>query len=371
MRLLIVTFLVAILTSCSEGSDGNSLSGTAIGFADGTELYWQKVNENNQPEILDTLVIENGRFGKRLEATDGAELRLLSDPATRSNFLVFNENQSIKLTIYRDSMFASKASGGRSNELYSEYNSTIREYAKLRKEKMAAYQKARQEQDGIMVNILQEENNELMASERAFKRQFVQENPNSLFTMIILSELIEKKQITADEAREIVANTKPEILETSIGSTLKASLDAMKNIEIGGIAPDFEAPNPQGETVSLASVKGKYTLIDFWASWCKPCRYENPNLVKAYNEYHDQGFNIIGVSLDQPNGKERWLKAIQDDGLPWPQISNLQFWQDPIARMYNVHAIPASFLLDENGVIIARDLRGAQLEAKLASLFSN
>ena len=371
MRLLIVTIFAAILTSCSGGSDGKTLSGTAIGFADGTELYWQKVNENNQPEVLDTLIVKGGKFEAALEEADGSELRLLSDPATRKNFLVFNENQSIKVAIYRDSMQASKASGGRSNELYAEYNKTIREYAKLRKEKMDAYQKARLEQDGIMVNILQEENNELMASERAFKRQFVENNPNSLFTLLILSELIEKKQITADDARKIVADTKPEIMETSIGTTLKQSLEAMKNVEIGGIAPDFAAPNPTGETVSLASVKGKYTLIDFWASWCKPCRFENPNLVKAYNEYHDQGFNIIGVSLDQPNGKARWLKAIKDDGLPWPQISNLQFWQDPIARMYNVHAIPASFLLDENGVIIARDLRGAQLEAKLASLFAN
>lgn len=372
MRILVVTAIIAFLSSCSDGSKGHKLTGTAVGYADGAQLYWQEVDANNQPTVLDTITIQGGRFSKELPmAKNGSELRLLTDPGSRKNLLVFNENQDIKVAIYKDSIFASRASGGRSNELYNEYYNTLTEYVKLKKEKMDAYQQARLEQDGIMVNILQEENQELQAAERAYKKQFVQQNPNSLFTLIVLSELVTKKDITADEAREIVANTKAEIMDSSIGNTLRESLEAMKNVEVGGMAPDFEAPNPLGEMVSLSSVKGKYTLIDFWASWCKPCRIENPNLVNMYNKYNDQGFNIIGVSLDQPNGKARWIKAIQDDGLLWPQISNLQFWQDPIARNYNVHAIPASFLLDENGVIIAKNLRGPQLESKLASLFAN
>ena len=371
MRILIVTAIATILTACQGDSDKLTLSGTALGFEDGTKFYWQKINENNQPVVLDTLVVQGGKVNMDLENVSGAELRLLSEPVSRKNMIVFNENQSIKVTMYKDSMQASRATGGRSNALYGEYNNTLLQYAKLKKEKGEAYKQARLEQDGVMINILQEENKELLSAERAFKKQFVQDNPNSLFTMIILSELINKKDITADEAREIVEQTDPEVLNTLIGKTVKESLDAMKNVEIGGVAPTFEAPNPAGEVISLESVKGKVTLIDFWASWCKPCRIENPNLVKAYEAYHDKGFNIIGVSLDQPNGKARWIKAIADDGLPWPQISNLQFWQDPIARMYNVHAIPASFLLDENGVIIAKNLRGPQLEAKLAQLFDN
>ncbi|WP_435577564.1 redoxin domain-containing protein [Gilvibacter sp.] len=371
MRLLFVTAIAAILTACGGDSGQKKLTGTALGFEEGTKLYWQSIDENNQPVILDTLIVQGGKVSIDLESVEGAELRLITEPVGRKNMIVFNENQDIKIAMYKDSMQASRATGGRSNDLYGEYNQTLRQYAVLKKEKAAAYKQARQEQDGILINILQEENKELMSAERAFKKQFVQQNPNSLFTMIILSELINKKDITADEAREIVENTSPEVLNTLVGKTVKESLEAMKNVEIGGIAPKFEAPNPAGEIVSLKEVKGKVTLIDFWASWCKPCRVENPNLVKAYEAYHDKGFNIIGVSLDQPNGKARWIKAIADDGLPWPQISNLQFWQDPIARMYNVHAIPASFLLDENGVIIAKNLRGPQLEAKLAQLFDN
>ena len=113
---------------------------------------------------------------------------------------------------------------------------------------------------------------------------------------------------------------------------------------------------------------GKVTLIDFWAAWCKPCRAENPNVVKIYEKYHDQGFNIIGVSLDRPNQKDKWTQAIAEDNLTWNQVSNLQFWQDPIAQLYDVRAIPAQFILDENGVIVAKNLRGDELDAKVKEL---
>lgn len=367
MKFTIVTFLSLFLWACGSDSKTNKLTGTAIGFADGEQLYWQRINKNSQPEILDTLVVSNGRFSKELEPSEAFDLRLLS-AATGQNLIVFPENQDIKVSVYKDSMNASKVMGGRSNALYTEYNNTLKEYNKLKKQKNDAYRKASAEQDGLLANMLREETNDLLASERAFKRQFVEENSNSIFTLIVLSELIQRKDITLEDAKAVVAKTDSTILNTSIGQTLLMSLESLKVVEIGGKAPGFEAPNPQGEVIALNDVQGEYTLIDFWASWCKPCRYENPNLVKVYNKYHDKGFNIIGVSLDQPNGKARWIKAIEDDGLPWPQVSNLQFWQDPIARMYNVHAIPASFLIDKDGVIVAKDLRGPTLEAKIAQL---
>jgi thiol-disulfide isomerase/thioredoxin len=111
---------------------------------------------------------------------------------------------------------------------------------------------------------------------------------------------------------------------------------------------------------------GKVTLIDFWAAWCKPCRAENPNVVSAYKKYHDKGLNIIGVSLDR--SAEDWKKAIADDGLIWNQVSHVAYFEDPIAKLYGVDAIPAAFLLDENGVIVAKNLRGSQLEEKVAEL---
>jgi peroxiredoxin len=132
------------------------------------------------------------------------------------------------------------------------------------------------------------------------------------------------------------------------------------------MAPEFSAPNVDGKMVSLKESLGKITIVDFWASWCKPCRAENPNVVALYNEFHAKGLNIIGVSLDRDAAA--WKEAITADGLTWTEVSNLKFWQNPIAQKYNVKSIPATFLLDANGKIIAKDLSGEALKSKVASL---
>ena len=128
-------------------------------------------------------------------------------------------------------------------------------------------------------------------------------------------------------------------------------------------------PDPDGGTFSLEDRLGKITIIDFWASWCRPCRVENPNLVRLFNKHKDKGLQIVGVSLDRT--KPKWIQAIADDGLVWDHVSNLQFWNDPIAKLYKVSAIPATFILDENGVILTRDLRGPMLERKIDELLGN
>jgi peroxiredoxin len=143
----------------------------------------------------------------------------------------------------------------------------------------------------------------------------------------------------------------------------------IKKLSIGGTAPEIALKNPDGKTIKLSSLRGQYVLIDFWASWCGPCRYENPNVVKMYNKYHDKGFEIYGVSLDRD--KASWLKAIEDDGLTWVHVSDLQFWNSAGAKTYNVTGIPYTVLLDKEGKIIAKGLRGASLEQKLEEIFGS
>lgn len=155
--------------------------------------------------------------------------------------------------------------------------------------------------------------------------------------------------------------------DAEVRNELKQYIKTAQAFVIGGEAPDFEQETPTGEMLNLSDLRGKVVLVDFWASWCGPCRKENPNVVRVYNQYKDKGFEILGVSLDQ--NRERWLQAIEKDQLTWQHVSDLQGWKNEVALLYNVRTIPHTILLDKEGRIIARNLRGRALENKLAELF--
>ena len=156
-------------------------------------------------------------------------------------------------------------------------------------------------------------------------------------------------------------NPSPKIVQAYVGY-----IKRIKGVAVGDEAPDFTLNSPEGQDIALSSLRGKYVLIDFWASWCGPCRMENPNVVKLYNKYKDKGFAIYGVSLDKD--KAAWLGAIQKDGLTWTHGSDLKFWNSAVAQTYGVNAIPATYLLDKEGKVIAKNLRGPSLEAKISEL---
>jgi peroxiredoxin len=151
------------------------------------------------------------------------------------------------------------------------------------------------------------------------------------------------------------------VKNNSRGIAIKEKIDKYMTVAVGKTAPEFSAPDTSGKTVSLSSFRGKYVLIDFWASWCGPCREENPNVVKAYNRFHNKNFEILSVSLDQPGKHAEWVKAIQKDGMPWFHVSDLKFWNSEIAKLYAIKSIPQNFLIDPQGKIIAQQLRGEAL----------
>ena len=178
--------------------------------------------------------------------------------------------------------------------------------------------------------------------------------------------------LSNDEVSQVVNRVNAEYPQHSGVMAIKTTLDAQVRKDqglIGLTAPDFSMPDTEGQPVSLSSFRGKYVLVDFWASWCKPCRMENPNLVRVYNTYKDKNFTILGVALEQPGQKAQWLKAISDDKLSWKQISDMQFWNSPVVAQYGIQGIPFNVLLDPSGKVIAQGLRGEMLDAKLKSLF--
>ncbi|QNL50692.1 AhpC/TSA family protein [Olivibacter sp. SDN3] len=198
---------------------------------------------------------------------------------------------------------------------------------------------------------------------------FIRDNPQSLVSMYTLRSLVDPGR-DYEKAEEFYGKLSNEVKTSKIGSEYGELLTLAKGTSIGSPAPEFSMNDTTDNPVALSSFKGKYVLIDFWASWCGPCRQENPNLVEAYNKFKDKNFTVLGVSLDRPNGKAAWLKAIQDDGLSWTQVSDLQFWNNAAAKLYGVRGIPANFLIDPEGKIVAKNLRGEELHSKLQEILN-
>ena len=233
---------------------------------------------------------------------------------------------------------------------------------------MEDFRKAQAEQDVTKIQDLRNENMAITNEEKSYQRDFAVNNSNSVFGLMLMTELFSRKDMTSEEVNDLINGLSPKMAAHPLVTKLQDQMEAAKQAELGSVAPNFEAETPEGTMLSLKDAMGTYTIIDFWASWCRPCRMENPNVVRVYNKYHDKGLNIISVSLDKKGQKDRWIKAIEDDNMDWYHVSNLEFWQDPIARQYNVRSIPATFLLDSEGKIIDKNLRGQALEDKIASL---
>jgi peroxiredoxin len=198
--------------------------------------------------------------------------------------------------------------------------------------------------------------------------EFIRLHPNSFAALYLLSNMV---TIVPFEKAQAYFNTlSASYKETSYGKNIASAIDSKNVTAVGKTGPDFEQPDTSGKPVKLSDFRGKYVLLDFWASWCVPCREENPNVVEAYRQYHDKGFTVLSVSLDQPGKKENWLKAIHQDGLTWTQVSDLKFWNNSAAKLYGIQAIPQNFLLDKDGKIIAVNIKGAELNKKLAGLFA-
>jgi peroxiredoxin len=280
---------------------------------------------------------------------------------------VFLENSKIKMASV-DSFANATIKGSKSHTAYVSWTDLTKEEtaqsAALNKEYSEYYKK----KDQAGMDKIDAAFDKLTEQKNIKNKQYLKDNPSSPIAMFVLKQYA-GYDINADDVEPMFLALPEQLRASPAGKDMTEKLETAKKTGVGKMAMDFTQNDTLGIPVSLSSFRGKYVLIDFWASWCGPCRQENPNVVKAFNAYNNKGFTVLGVSLDQPTAKDKWMKAIHDDKLTWTQVSDLKYWKNDVAVQYGIQAIPQNFLIDPQGKIVGKNLRGEALNKKLASLF--
>jgi len=357
--------VIAILTACGETKRTGSfeLKGT-LSNSNGETIYLEKLI-NPQPVIVDSTVIdEQGNFEFK---TYTPKIGFYRIKLNQQNFamLVLDSSDKVKITAnLKDLARTYKVEGSPETILFMEYNELTNK-KNIRMDSLnQAFQAIVQtiKMDSLKMDslsaIFEKPFNEIMEGFNTIMAEKITKNPDKYASMIAIQGMEPDK--FADVYKALDAGLNKKYPSDKGVRMFHDVVEKMLATTIGQQAPEIVLPTPDDKELALSSLKGKIVLVDFWASWCGPCRKEMPNVVKAYAKFKDKGFEIYGVSLDQDKG--RWIEAIQKDGITWPQVSDLKYWDSYAAKLYAVEGIPYTVLLDKEGKIIAKNLRGAELE---------
>lgn len=386
-KIILLLSATVVLFSCSKvGKDEYLISGTATGIENGKTLVLETQDEKGMGLVAkDTVKVENGKFEMKGKITEPAFYFIQLEGA-QSKIPLILENGELTVVINKDSIQKSKVSGTYNNDEYVTFNEEI---TKVQKKLMDFQTKntqlmntAQQSKDTAVINGLMKEfskiQQEVGEASKAKYLTYAESHPKSFITALIIQGMLNDPSTDVKKAEALYNGLEESLKNTKPGKAIKVKLTEIKTPSVGVTPPPapaaanwrtaFSAPNPDGKIISLKESLGKVTIVDFWASWCGPCRHENPNVVAIYKDLHSKGLNIIGVSLDKD--AKAWKEAIAKDKLTWNQVSNLKFWDEPIAAQYKVESIPATFILDASGKVVAKDLRGDALRAKIEELLA-
>ena len=355
-RILIALFILPVV--CIAQEKDFVIHGLLKGLPDNTPVTIK--NEEVSENSLAKAVAKAGRFELKGKLSE-PNLYYISFEGSSQRLYIFLDASDINIKGHKDSLTFASVTGSPSHKDFQEFNATFNPlFSKLNplvQDLNAGKPDPENKKRLEYQNIVNEVNNKADGFVKSH-----QASPVAALTILVLSQLAPGIEVTEDRYLQLT----PAVKDSYFGRMLNQNITEAKIGAIGTDAIDFVQNDTTGKPVSLSSFRGKFVLIDFWASWCKPCRMENPNVVEAYKKFSGKNFTVLGVSLDR--SREPWIKAIKDDNLAWTQVSDLKFWNNEVAAKYKVGSIPQNFLIDPNGKIIARDLRGEELHQRLEQL---
>lgn len=375
MKRILLICLGTVAVSGAFAQKKATITGKVPAAFDNEYIFLFKAAGNGY-KPLDSALVEKGAFKLTYEVADTAEAMLsirLKDDKTKSGnrALFITPTDNMKFTLKnagtQNLLDGAEIKGSAFTKQQDELNATTVTQTKsmdsLRA--IAQHMMMTEPRDTTGYYNMSMAFRKLMEEQESLQEKFMLAHPDYYVSLVTLRKKMGGRVMDVEGTQKVFDKFPLVLRQSTLGLKAEALLKASATLAVNQVAPDFSAATPDGKTMKLSDLRGKYVLLDFWASWCGPCRAENPNVVKAYNRFKDKNFDILGVSLDRTGDQAKWTAAIEKDGLAWHHVSDLKWWDSAVAKLYMINSIPQNFLLDPQGRIVAMNLRGEALEEAL------